>query len=62
MRDGSIARGSIGTTMPPSDMAKKKPEPLWDSGLFWTAVELKMVEVGGIEPPSEGTPSPALHA
>jgi len=21
-----------------------------------------MVEVGGIEPPSEGTPSPALHA
>ena len=23
---------------------------------------LQMVEVGGIEPPSEGTPSPALHA
>jgi len=21
-----------------------------------------MVEVGGVEPPSEGTPSPALHA
>src|SRR3970040_1406720 len=32
------------------------------SGLRWTALELEMVEVGGIEPPSEGTPSPALHA
>ena len=28
-----------------------------EAGLF-----LELVEVGGIEPPSEGTPSPALHA
>ena len=35
------------------------------SGVFRVADTLRylyMVEVGGIEPPSEGTPSPALHA
>ena len=32
------------------------------SGLLWPLGHLYMVEVGGIDPPSEGTPSPALHA
>ena len=34
----------------------------WVSGLIGTLTVHLMVEVGGIEPPSEGTPSPALHA
>ena len=33
-----------------------------NSGLYRTCLELQMVEVAGIEPASEGTPSPALHA
>ncbi|CRD48634.1 hypothetical protein BN1263170273 [Stenotrophomonas indicatrix] len=41
----------------------KKPDPnrreIW---LFVPRRAVQMVEVGGIEPPSEGTPSPALHA
>ena len=47
----------------PSDT--KKAEVLVSSeeiGLSWTRLELYLVEVGGIEPPSEGTPCPALHA
>ncbi len=43
----------------------KKAETLvftGDSGLSWTALELEMVEVGGIEPPSESARSPVLHA
>ena len=34
---------------------KKKPQPR-------TVGVSLLVEVGGIEPPSEGTPRPALHA
>ena len=44
---------------------KKKAETLvlsGDSGLSWTALDYEMVEVGGVEPPSESAPSPALHA
>lgn len=33
-----------------------------DSGFSWILADPVLVEVGGIEPPSEGTPSPALHA
>lgn len=43
----------------------KKAETLLfieDSGLLRTALDFEMVEVGGVEPPSESTPSPALHA
>ena len=55
-----IARNRLG---PLSNTKKAETLVLiGDSGLSWTALELELVEVGGIEPPSEGTPSPALHA
>lgn len=34
----------------------------WVSGLIGTVTVRLMVEVGGIEPPSEGAPSLVLHA
>jgi len=32
------------------------------TGLRWTALELVMVEVAGVEPASEGVKCPDLHA
>lgn len=50
---------------PGHGQATAKEKPLVSQG-FWRlpgkSRYLNMVEVGGIEPPSEGTPSPALHA
>jgi hypothetical protein len=40
----------------------KKAGTLEESGLICTSLNVLLVEVGGIEPPSEGTPCPALHA
>ena len=48
-----------------TSMDEKKAETLvfiGDSGLSWTTLELEMVELAGVEPASESTPSPALHA
>ncbi len=48
--------------------AKKRPEPLLllglpaFVGLRWTALELEMVEVAGVEPASESVQCPDLHA
>ena len=41
---------------------RKTPDFSGVFGFADTSRYLYMVEVGGIEPPSEGTPSPALHA
>ena len=45
-------------------LAKKRPEPrvYRGPGLYSTELNFEMVEVGGVEPPSESTPSPVLHA
>ncbi|MEO6076781.1 MAG: hypothetical protein ABIP56_08255 [Dokdonella sp.] len=42
--------------MDPRHRTKKgrKPCCIGVSGLSWTALELQLVEVGGVEPPSEG--------
>lgn len=45
------------------DMKKAEtPVFIGDFGLSGTALELEMVEVGGIEPPSESARSLVLHA
>jgi len=51
--------------IPPDNVRQKKAESAdlsATSGLSRPSLDMCMVEVGGIEPPSEGTPSPALHA
>jgi len=48
---------------PHDEQAQKSRNPLdGRSGFLRPRQAIQMVEVGGIEPPSEGTPSPALHA
>src|SRR5690606_24349297 len=58
--DGTDA--TVGKARPVSVRAsvQRKGHPLrWPKSLI---SQVLLVEVGGIEPPSEGTPSPALHA
>lgn len=55
-----VVMGAVGLSQ-----AQKRPEPLISLGFPAFVVPSQdgyMVEVGGIEPPSEGTPSPVLHA
>ena len=40
----------------------REPRFIRISRLLWVFSDPSLVEVGGIEPPSEGTPSPVLHA
>lgn len=54
-RSPQASAGTPNNTREPARSDKKKPQPR-------TVGVLLLVEVGGIEPPSEGDPCPALHA
>ena len=54
-RSPQASAGTPNNTREPARSDKKKPQPR-------TVGVLLLVEVGGVEPPSEGTPSPVLHA
>ena len=54
-RSPQASAGAPNNTREPARSDKKKPQLI-------TVGASVLVEVGGIEPPSEGTPCPALHA
>ena len=54
-RSPQASAGTPNNTRELAQIDKKKPQLI-------TVGASILVEVGGIEPPSEGTPSPVLHA
>ena len=54
-RSPQASAGTPNNTRELAQIDKKKPQLI-------TVGASVLVEVGGIEPPSEGTPSPVLHA
>ena len=54
-RSPQASAGTPNNTREPARSGKKKPQLI-------TVGASVLVEVGGVEPPSEGTPSPVLHA
>ena len=54
-RSPQASAGTPNNTRELAQIDKKKPQLI-------TVGASVLVEVGGVEPPSEGTPSPVLHA